>query len=311
MKDLCGLFGMSKQAYYKHDFEADLRCAAYEEFALQFVRETREQDPGIGSVKLWEMYRREFGKDAHIGRDRFCELIARNGLKLRQRPRRPRTTDSRHNRPLYPNIIKNTIPTGMGEIIVGDITYLPLEPDGERDGERKFCYVSLVMDSYSKLVLGASVGPTLESRYPIEALEQAIQALEQRGIDLTHTIHHTDRGVQYASAEYTQKLIQKSIKISMTESGNPKDNSEAERLNNTLKNELFKDMHFSSIDQVRAALAKALRFYNNDRPHLSLNKLTPIAASRHHGRFKRDWISYRERALDLQAAEKAAEKLPE
>jgi len=293
VKELCGLLGVTKQAYYKHDPYVELRRMAKEEFALQYIRAMKAKDPGIGGMKLWLMYGREFGEMNRIGRDRFCDIIDRHGYKVRRRCRRPRTTDSRHNNPLYPNLVKSLIPTRVGEQIVGDITYIPLDSSGQ-----KFCYVSLIMDSYSKFVLGASVGMTLEAKYPLEALSQAIETLEGYGVDLSQTIHHTDRGVQYTCAEYIRALNSKSISISMTEGGNPKDNSEAERLNNTLKHELFHGLRFSSITQVREALDKAIKFYNYERPHLSLNRLTPAQACRMTGRFKRDWVSYRERAID-------------
>ena len=96
------------------------------------------------------------------------------------------------------------------------------------------------MDSYSKLVLGSSVGMTLETRYPMEALTAAIETLKSHGIDLSPTIHHSDRGVQYTCADYVTMLHKNKIMISMTESGNLKDNAVAERINNILKNELFK-----------------------------------------------------------------------
>ncbi len=88
----------------------------------------------------------------------------------------------------------------------------------------------------------------------------------------------------------------------MTESGNPKDNAEAERINNTLKNELFKNMVFTEIGQVKEALRKAVMFYNHERPHLSLEMRTPAEAAAETGRLKRQWISYRERAIDAMMA---------
>jgi len=305
VKELCGLLGVTKQAYYKHDPDVELRRAAQEEFALQYIRSVREIDPGIGGMKLWLMYCRDFGQEGRIGRDRFCAIIDRYGFKLRLHWRRPRTTDSRHSNPVYPNLVKGFIPTCLGQVIVSDITYIPL---GESpSGGRVFCYVSLIMDSYSKFVLGYSVGLTLEAKYPLEALQQAIAVLVGFGVDLSQTIHHSDRGVQYTCAEYIMTLTSVSMRISMTEGGNPKDNSEAERLNNTLKNELFRGMRFDSVSQVREALDKALRFYNYERPHLSLNRLTPSQACRQTGRFKREWVSYRERAIDSKEQEKAGD----
>ena len=137
-----------------------------EEFAVQFIREVKAKDPGIGGMKVWAMYCRTFPDRDRIGRDRFCDIFDRYGFKIRRR-RRVRTTDSRHDNPTYPNIVKGLIPARLGEIIVGDITYIPLESN---EGQHRFCYVSLLMDSYSKMILGSSVGMTLEARYPMEAL---------------------------------------------------------------------------------------------------------------------------------------------
>lgn len=291
--ELCGLLGKSKQAYYKHDSDIDLRRMALEEFAVQYIREVKAKDPGIGGMKVWAMYCRTFSD-----RDRFCDIFDRYGFKIRRR-RRVRTTDSRHSNPTYPNIVKEVIPTRFGEIIVGDITYIPLESN---DGQRRFCYVSLLMDSYSKMILGSSVGMTLEARYPMEALSEAMELLAAHGVDLSKTIHHSDRGVQYTCSDYVAELRKNKVMTSMTESGNPKDNAEAERINNTLKNELFKDMVFTEIGQVREALRKAVMFYNHERPHLSLEMRTPAEAAAETGRFKRQWISYRERAIDAMTA---------
>lgn len=300
VSELCGLFGKSKQAYYKHDCDIDLRRISLEEFAVQFIREVKSKDPGIGGMKVWAMYCHTFPDRDRIGRDRFCDIFDRYGFKIRRRCR-VRTTDSRHSNPTYPNIVKEIIPTRFGEIIVGDITYIPLECN---DGQRRFCYVSLLMDSYSKMILGSSVGMTLETKYPMEALSTAIKQLVTHEVDLSQTIHHSDRGVQYTCSDYVTELRKNNIMISMTESGNPKDNAEAERINNTLKNELFKDMVFTNIDQVRDALHRAVLFYNYERPHLSLEMRTPTEAAAETGRFKRRWISYRERAIDAMTTNK-------
>ena len=92
-------------------------------------------------------------------------------------------------------------------------------------------------------------------------------------------IHHSDRGCQYASAKYVNKLLEHHIKISMTESGDPKDNAQAERVNSTMKNELLKDKKFYSITQVKEAVKAAIAFYKEERPHMSINMMTPRQAS--------------------------------
>ena len=97
------------------------------------------------------------------------------------------------------------------------------------------------------------------------------------------------------------------IQISMTESGDPKDNAKAERINNTMKNELLKDMRFTSIEEVIRAVARAVDFYNNDRPHMSIDMMTPAMAALCVGKIKKRWISYREKAI----REKQALEIPE
>ena len=120
-------------------------------------------------------------------------------------------------------------------------------------------------------------------------------------------IHHSDRGCQYASSDYIKLLNDNHIQISMTESGDPKDNAQAERINNTMKNELFKDIRFSRIAEVVAAVTHAVDFYNNERPHMSIDMMTPAEAAFCEGEIKKHWISYRERAI----REKQALEIPE
>ena len=306
VSELCGLFGKSKQAYYKHDADVEMRRMAIEELTVRYIMEIREKDPGIGGLKIWIMYVREFGDASAIGRDRFCEIFDRYGYKLRRRRRAPRTTDSTHGNPTYPNLTKALIPTRLGELIVSDITYIPMIDIFT--GDRTFCYASLVLDSYSKILLGYSVGPTLETTYPLEALYMAVKTLIEHGVDLSATIHHSDRGTQYTSADYIEALHRHKIRISMTETGNPKDNPEAERINSTLKNELFKDKVFHNIEEVRHAMAAAVSFYNKERPHRSIEMLTPIEATARTGRFKRGWKSYRELAIDKAGVEDGTAK---
>jgi transposase InsO family protein len=161
------------------------------------------------------------------------------------------------------------------------------------------------MDSYSKIIIGHKVAPTLAKEYSLMALQEAYTFLRAHGVDTHTTIHHTDRGVQYASYDYTEQLRLYGMTISMTENGNPKDNPEAERINQTIKNQMLAGKAFRSIDEVEVAVAKAIDFYNNRRPHDSLDKLTPMEAMNHVGRFKRCWTSWREKAIDNLAASDA------
>ena len=110
-------------------------------------------------------------------------------------------------------------------------------------------------------------------------------------------IHHSDRGVQYASYEYTGMLKKHDIKISMTECGDPRDNAVAERVNGIIKNELLMGMSFSCTDEVREALRVAIAFYNHERPHMSLDWKTPAQAALCTGELEKKWKSYRENAI--------------
>ena len=289
---------MSKQAYYKHNESKVLQKTAQESFVLEYVKGIRKKDPGIGGKKLWYMYCREFARNNPVGRDRFADIIDRNNLKVRLKVRKPRTTDSSHGLPTYPNMVKDFIPTGPNQLWVSDITYITIWVD---EYHYTFCYLSLILDAYTEEIVGWSIGPTLETAYPLEALRMALKRIE--GIDSYSLIHHSDRGCQYASNEYIKLLNDNHIRISMTECGDPKDNAQAERINNTMKNELLKDMRFRDIEDVKVAVANAIEFYNNERPHMSINMMTPSQATACEGEIKKWWVSYRVKAIKEKLAD--------
>ena len=218
------------------------------------------------------MYRRDFQGNDPIGRDWFADIIDRHNLKVRLKIRKPRTTDSSHGLPTYPNLVKDLIPTGPNQLWVSDITYIIIWMDASH---YIFCYLSLILDAYTEEIIGWSVGPTLETIYPLNAL-----------------------------------LTDNHILVSMTESGDPKDNAQAERINNTMKNELLKGMRFTSISEVIAAVARAVDFYNNERPHMSIDMMTPAMAAFCEGEITKRWISYREEAIKKKALEIPENRLP-
>ena len=266
--------------------------AAQESFAIEYVKRIRSKAPGIGGLKLWYMYRRDFDGNNPVGRDRFAYIIDRYGLKVRKKFRKPKTTDSSHGLPTYPNIVKDLIPTRANQLWVSDITYITVWLD---EYHYAFCYLSLILDAYTEEIVGWSVGPTLETAYPVEALKMALKRIDgMKEINLTH---HSDRGCQYASSEYVRLLEKQHIKISMTESGDPKDNAQAERINNTMKNELLKDIRFVCIEDVKSAVSYAVDFYNNERPHMSIDMMTPAEAALHEGEIAKRWRSYRTIAI--------------
>ena len=289
----CELLGVSTQAYYKHG-NTDLRKLAEESFCVEFIKRVRQKDHGIGGGKLWKMYKREFGEEHSVGYNRFYDIIEKYNLKVRKKKRRVKTTDSGHGLPTYPNLVKEFIPLRPNQLWVSDITYMVIYLNAQT-GEYDFCYLSLVTDFYTKEIIGWCVGETLETKFAIEALNMALSRLN--GNPAEGLIHHSDRGVQYASYDYTKLLKKHNIKISMTECGDPKDNAVAERVNGIIKNELLMGTSFFSIEEVRKALKVAIDFYNNERPHMSLDWKTPAEAALCTGELKKKWKSYRELAI--------------
>ncbi len=298
MNRLCGLFGVTKQAYYKRDDEVPHRKAMAKELALQFIYDIRKKDPGIGCRKLYYMYRQEWGNAAHIGRDSFETIMSDYGLLLRRKRRKPKTTYTKEGDEHSINLIKSFIPTRPNELWVSDITYIPLE---QKDGKHTFCYLSLVLDAYTEQIKGWSLGEDLSTEYPLQALTMALNSRSEETKELP-LIHHSDRGTQYASRQYVDRLKQANIRISMTECGNPKDNAQAERINNTIKNELLKNLVFVEISLLRKTLEKAIAFYNNERPHMSLGMLTPAQVAAGDVVPNKMWRSYRDEAIKREQA---------
>lgn len=276
-----------------------MRKIAAEAFVVEFIKRIRERDRGIGGGKLWRIYQKEFGEEHSVGYNRFYDIVEKYGLKVRKRRRRAKTTDSNHDLPTYPNLVKDLIPIRPNQLWVSDITYMIVYVD-ESSGEYKFCYLSLVTDYYTKEIVGWCVGDTLEAKFAIEALDMAMRRLDKNTIH--DIIHHSDRGVQYASYAYTSKLRSRGIRISMTECGDPKDNAVAERVNGIIKNELLMGMNFHSIDEVKKAVAIAVDFYNNERPHMSLDWKTPSEAALCTGELKKKWVSRRENFIKAEVA---------
>jgi transposase InsO family protein len=261
---------------------------------VQYVLGIREKDPKIGADKLWRMYLSHFAEEFRVGRDAFRSILHERGLNLRHRTRATRTTDSRHNLPTYPNLVKSVIPLRPNQIWVSDITYIEIEDPTSPQGYT-FVFLTIIMDAYSKRILGWCVAPTLEAAYSIKALEMAVKTLPEGFSDTL--IHHSDRGTQYASTAYINVLKANNIVPSMTENGNPKDNAMAERINSTVKNELLHGKTFSSLRQVVEALRIAVKFYNSERPHSSIDWHTPDEAHQMQGEMKRHWHSWREDAI--------------
>lgn len=277
---LCSLFGYSRQAYYQFRHEAE-KEALQHDLILQQMLTIRKSQKRIGTRKLFFMMT-DFMQQHHIkiGRDSLFNLLATHKLLVRRRKRRiPITTFSDHWMHKYPNLIVDFIPTAPNQLWVSDITYICLMND--------FAYLSLITDAYSRKIVGFYLSETLSADGCIKALKMALSNNPQLG----RLIHHSDRGSQYCCADYVGLLEKHFIKISMTQSGDPLENALAERVNGILKDELL-EKQYLNFEQAQQAVAVAISIYNHQRPHGSIDLLTPVEAHLREGELKRRWKNY-------------------
>lgn len=279
MSSLCLLFGYSRQAYYQHQRSRE-KEALQSELLLQEVLRIRERQKKIGTRKLLFLMN-EFMQQhrIHIGRDAFFELLREQNLLVRKRRcRKPRTTFSCFWKYKHPNLAKDFIPTEPSQLWVSDITYIHIGDD--------FGYLSLITDAYSHKIVGFYLCEDLSAKGCIFALKMALKNNTER----KNLIHHSDRGLQYYSTDYV-KLLEPSIKISMTENSNPRENAIAERVNGILKAELLKQ-RFDSFSEAQKEVAIAISTYNHLRPHSSVDMLMPAVAHTKTGTLKKHWKNY-------------------
>lgn len=249
-----------------------------EEILLQLVAVERKLTPKAGGRKLLETIQPMLPSELRLGRDSFFNFLRHHGLLASKRRRRIRTTYSDHWLHKYPNQIKGFVATCAHQLWVSDITYVQTMSG--------FVYLNLITDAYSRKIVGWSVGETLEAKYTIDALKMALNQVPkgQEGL-----IHHSDRGVQYCCSDYVKLLNNNNIQISMTESGDPRENAIAERLNGILKVEWLNDMKLKSIEHVILEVTRIIDIYNNKRLHSSLDMKTPNEAHTLSGELKKRW----------------------
>lgn len=216
------------------------------------------------------------------GRDAFIDILRKNNLMVKiRRRKRYKTTDSNHHYRRYPNLITDIVPSRPNEIWVSDITYV--------ETDEGVCYLSLITDAYSHKIVGWSLGPTLETIYPLEALQMALSGIDYQ--TSSRLIHHSDRGCQYCSDSYVKLLKEYGISISMTQSGDPLENPIAERANGILKSEWLYKMHLTTRAVCRSELERIISFYNTQRPHMSIGWQTPEVAHLQEGEQNKCWKS--------------------
>ncbi len=190
------------------------------------------------------------------------------------------TTNSKHWMKKYPNLIRNMEVEQAEQLWVSDITYICIGED--------FNYLSLITDAYSRKIIGYHLHVRLDNEGCLNALHMALAQRTKSGL----LIHHSDRGTQYCSKEYVEVLQKAGIAISMTEKGDPYENAIAERVNGILKTEFALGSVFASRDEAQQAVTKSIVLYNEVRPHLSCNYLTPEQAHLQKGKLEKKWKNY-------------------
>jgi putative transposase len=278
LREVCRLLGYTRQAYYQSQ-ALSANWALKEDLVIQQVLQHRVLQPRIGGRKLLDMMTLFMGNHSiDMGRDMLFDLLRDNDLLIRMKKRKePRTTDSNHWLKKYPDLIRNIVLNRPDELWVSDITYIRLPG-------KKFGYLSLVTDAYSRKIVGFCMNYDLSAEGPVKALKQALKGRASAA----PLIHHSDRGSQYCSDIYVKLLNDNAINISMTQSGNPRDNALAERVNGILKQELLKDLYLN-IKKAQQAITEAIDIYNRIRPHSSVDMMTPEKAHTITGPIMRRW----------------------
>lgn len=294
MKTLCELFGYSRQSYYNRKDDEDFTEHALESLIVEKARDYRKDNPGLVCAKLYPIIRKLFDETGSMpGRDSFIELLRANGLMVQiKRRRRYKTTDSSHHYRKYDNLIKEIVPMRANEIWVSDITYI-------ETGEG-VCYPSLITDAYSRKIIGGSLGPTLEIRYPLQALRMALATIDKE--TASRLIHHSDRGCQYCSTAYVSELKKHNVMISMTQSGDPLENAIADRANGIIKMEWVYKMQLLTREDCKATLERVIPFYNTQRPHMSIGYKTPEEVHNESGPQHRCWRNSWDRPSDASSS---------
>lgn len=268
IRRLCERVGMSRQNYYAGRRQRQRRQVE-EELVVELVKKQRRLQPRIGARKLMFLLQPELQEaGVKVGRDRFIELLRGHNLLVVKKRSWTKTTNSRHSLPVFRNLLVDLQPTAPNQVWVSDLTYIRTE--------QGFMYGAVVMDLYSRKIVGCHIGDSLEAEGCIHALEIALADLPANRFP----IHHSDRGSQYCCHEYVGRLQRHGLSISMTEQNHCYENAKAERVIGILKQEYEMDATYGSKRQAILSFHQAVELYNNCRPHLSLNYQVPEGVHR-------------------------------
>ena len=251
--------GLSRAGFYR--WRVPLQATPVEMEIRDQMQKVALESPSYGYRRITvELQRRGFT----INHKRVLGLMRKDNLLCVRRRAFVVTTDSRHSRPVYPNLAREITATAINQLWVADITYIRLRVE--------FVYLAVVLDAFSRRVIGWALGPTLEAGLAVAALRMAL--IERK--PAPGLVHHSDRGVQYASQDYTEMLKQHHATISMSRKGNPYDNAACESFMKTLKQEEVYRNEYRDFHEARSSIGEFLeRVYNQKRLHSALGYVPP------------------------------------
>ena len=261
MEQQCQVAEVSRAGFYRY-----LQHTAPEQADLLLRARLQELAVEHHRVRGYRLFSKILGREGHVvNHKRVLRLMREDNLLSLRRKKHVFTTDSAHTLPIYPNLARHAALTALNQLWVADITFIRLRSE--------FIYLAVVLDAYSRRVIGWDLGRTLHAGLAVRALQMA---LSERSWKAEGMIHHSDRGIQYASNDYTQLLEQGEIQISMSRRGNPYDNARAERFMRTLKEEEVYGADYQDLEDARSRIGEFLeQTYNRQRLHSALRYLTP------------------------------------
>jgi transposase InsO family protein len=251
--------GLSRAGFYR--WRTPRQAAPVEVELRDQMQKVALESPAYGYRRItMELQRRGFD----VNHKRVLRMMREDNLLCVRGRAFLVTTDSRHGFPVYPNLAREITPTAVNQLWIADITYIRLRTE--------FVYLAVVLDAFSRRVIGWALGRTLEAELAVAALRMAVME-RQPGPGL---VHHSDRGVQYASHHYTEMLKQHHATISMSRKGNPYDNAACESFMKTLKYEEVYRNEYRDFPDARSSIGEFLELvYNQKRLHSALGYLPP------------------------------------